>query len=151
VLKGIDPLLGPELLAALARMGHGDEIAVVDRNYPAYSAGPPVIRADGVDTVRAVRGICSVLPLDTFVERPFAYMHDGRDEPHPVTLDVLAVVRRAEGRDVGTEGLAREAFYRRARSAAVVLTTGESRPYGCFVLTKGVWPQLEPAPSSDAA
>ncbi|XOB97647.1 RbsD/FucU domain-containing protein [Deinococcota bacterium DY0809b] len=45
MLKGVPPELSPELLATLAEMGHGDEIAIVDGNYPAHSSGPPVIRA----------------------------------------------------------------------------------------------------------
>jgi L-fucose mutarotase len=37
LLKNLDPLLNAELLHALAAMGHGDELALVDRNYPAAS------------------------------------------------------------------------------------------------------------------
>ena len=44
VQKGLDPILGPELLSALRCMGHGDEIALVDANFPASSLGVPVIR-----------------------------------------------------------------------------------------------------------
>ena len=67
MLKGLDPLLTPELLSILRAMGHGDEIVVVDGNYPANSAGPPVIRLDGVPADTVLDAILSVMPLDDFV------------------------------------------------------------------------------------
>ena len=47
MLKNIDPVLSPELLSTLRAMGHGDELAIVDANYPAVSSGGPVIRWTG--------------------------------------------------------------------------------------------------------
>ena len=38
MLKNIPPILGPDLLGILRAMGHGDEIAIVDANYPADGA-----------------------------------------------------------------------------------------------------------------
>jgi L-fucose mutarotase/ribose pyranase (RbsD/FucU family) len=70
MLKAIDPLLTPDLLYVLAAMGHGDEIAIVDANYPAQSAGPDVVRLDAADATRALDAVLSVLPLDTFVAEP---------------------------------------------------------------------------------
>lgn len=67
MLKTLDPLLTPELLHALRAMGHGDEIVVVDANYPAESAGPSVVRLDGVSATQALDAILSVMPLDDFV------------------------------------------------------------------------------------
>ena len=66
MLKSIDPLLGPDLLYVLQAMGHGDELTIVDANYPAQSAGPDVIRL-AVDATRTLDAVLSVLPLDTFV------------------------------------------------------------------------------------
>ena len=68
MLKNIDPLLGPDLLATLRAMGHGDEIAIVDANYPAHSSGRPLIRLDGISATRTAQVILSVLPLDDFVK-----------------------------------------------------------------------------------
>ncbi|HEX7946244.1 MAG TPA: RbsD/FucU domain-containing protein, partial [Phenylobacterium sp.] len=48
MLKGIDPLLGPELLAMLRAMGHGDEIVIADANFPADANAQRLIRLDGV-------------------------------------------------------------------------------------------------------
>ena len=67
MLKGIDPILTPEVLQALRAMGHGDVLAIVDANYPAASIGPPVLRLAGVDSVQAANAILSLLPLDEYV------------------------------------------------------------------------------------
>ena len=58
MLKGIDPLLTPELLKVLAEMGHGDEIVLADANFTAASLGrgKPVIRLPGIGMLRVVRG-----------------------------------------------------------------------------------------------
>src|SRR4029077_17125968 len=79
MLWGIDPLLTADLLYALRRMGHGDEIVVVDANFPADSTamstviGEPIPLA-GVNAARAVEAILSVMPLDTFVPDPACRM-----------------------------------------------------------------------------
>jgi L-fucose mutarotase len=139
VLKNVDPLLVPRLLHRLAAMGHGDEIAVVDRNYPAYSAGPEVIELAGVGTTEAVRAILTVLPLDTFVDRPVLHMEPVSGEPVlPIHREVLELASAAEGRGVAAQRLARHEFYERTRSAAAIVATTEDRPYGCFLLVKGV-------------
>jgi L-fucose mutarotase len=120
-------------------MGHGDELVVVDRNYPAYSAGPEVVELAGIDVTTAIGAILGVLPLDTFVEHPLLHMQPVDGEPQlPVHREVAELARRAEGREVAVEPLERFAFYERARSARAVVATSEDRPYGCFVLVKGV-------------
>lgn len=142
MLKGIDPLLNADLLYALAAMGHGDELVIADSNFPATSVaeGSILIRLDGVDAARAARAVLSVFPLDSFVEAPLHRMEmvgDPETIP-PVQQEVHAVAQAAEGGDVTMEGIERFAFYDRARQAFAVIQTGETRPYGCFVLTKGV-------------
>jgi L-fucose mutarotase len=140
VLKGIDPVLTPELLHVLASMGHGDELVLVDRNFPAVSVGRRVVRLDGCDLPRAARAILSLFPVDTFIDRPLAAMAmvDTPDVVPDVQQDVFALVEAAEGRQVGVERVERFAFYERAKQAFAVVTTTEDRPYGCVVLTKGV-------------
>lgn len=140
MLKGIDPVLTPELLHVLAQMGHGDELVLVDRNFPAVSVGRRVVRLDGCDLPRAATAILSLFPVDTFVERPVAAMAmvDTPDVVPEVQQDVFALVDAAEGRSVGVERVERFAFYERAKQAFAVVTTTEDRPYGCVVLTKGV-------------
>ncbi len=75
MLKGIDPLLTPELLKTLAEMGHGDEIVIADANFTAASLGrgKPVIALPGVGTLRAAEAVLSLLPLDAAVAQPVAY------------------------------------------------------------------------------
>jgi L-fucose mutarotase len=140
MLKGIDPLLSPELLLALGMMGHGDELAVVDRNYPAASTGQRVVRLDGADVIDGLRAILTVFPVDTFVDPPM-YRMAPVDDPASlpdVQKEAQRLVEEAEGRTVGMGGLERTAFYDRCRSAFAVVTTTEARPYGCFLLAKGV-------------
>jgi len=133
MLRGIDPVLGPDLLFALRAMGHGDEIAVVDANYPASEGARRLIRADGVDAVRMVGAILSVLPLDDFVDLA-AYRMAVVDDPQAVP----PIIREFE-RMVGRIGmLERSEFYARARSCFAIVATGERRLYGNLILKKGV-------------
>jgi len=140
MLKGLDPVLSPELLHALAAMGHGDEIAVVDANFPAASVARRLIRLDGVAAPRALQAILSLLPLDTFTETPAAVMAvvgDPAAVPPPVR-DFQPLVEAAAGRPVRLVALERFAFYERARAAFAIVATGEPRGYGNILLTKGV-------------
>lgn len=140
MLKNIDPLLGADLLGHLAAMGHGDVLALVDRNYPAASSARRLVRLPGVDVPLAARAIFSVLPVDTFVEPAVLRMGPVGEEDTelPVHAALREVVEEAEGRPVPTAPLERFEFYRRAEAAYVVVATTEDRPYGCFLVTKGV-------------
>jgi L-fucose mutarotase len=145
MLRGIDPLLGPDLLFVLRAMGHGDEIAVVDANYPASEGAKRLIRAEGTDAVRMVEAILTLLPLDTFVEIA-AFRMEVVDDPQalpPVcrALEEL-IARQAGGHRVGT--LERSEFYARARACFAIVATGERRLYGNLILKKGVIPPPEP-------
>lgn len=146
MLKGIDPLLGPELLYTLASMGHGDRIAVVDRNFPAMSTNARVHRLDGVDATAAMAAILTVLPVDGFVERPLSCMEIvGRPgEVNEVQREVLELTGRAGGRELELEPIERFDFYRQAAEAYAIVATGEDRPYGCFLIRKGVVPDFAP-------
>jgi L-fucose mutarotase len=140
VLKNIDPLLTAELLGHLAAMGHGDELALVDRNFPAASTARRLVTLAGVDVPHAARAILSVLPVDTFVEPAVRWMGavGAEQTVQEVHADLQAVVDEAEGRRVPTAAVERFEFYRRAAEAYVVVATTEDRPYGCFLITKGV-------------
>ena len=141
MLKTLDPLLGPDLLHALASMGHGDEIALVDANFPAARCAQRLIRLDGVDAARAMSAVLSVLPLDDFVATPLATMAVvGRPDEVPEAVgEFTALVRRAAGDErLAPAALEREAFYERARAAFAVVQTGETRLYGNALLRKGV-------------
>ncbi|WBU37926.1 RbsD/FucU family protein [Homoserinibacter sp. YIM 151385] len=140
MLKGIDPLLSGALLKALDEMGHADRLLLVDRNYPANSAGAPVIRLGEVTAVRAMTAILSVLPLDDFVERPLARMEtDGDAAVTTATQDeVLRLASAEHGSRLEYEVIPRETFYAAARECVLVVHCLESEPYSCFILQKGV-------------
>jgi len=140
MLKGIDPILSPELLHALAAMGHGDELAVVDANFPAASVARRLVRLDGIPAPRALQAILSLLPLDTFTDAPAAVMAvvgDPAAVPPPVR-EFQPIVDAAAGRPVRLVALERFAFYERARAAFAVVATGDTRAYGNILVTKGV-------------
>ena len=140
MLKGVDPLLSGDLLKVLDDMGHGDQLALVDRNFPAYASGRPVIRLGEVSVLRAARAILSVLPLDSFVDRPLERM-EVEDDPArttPVQDELLALASQAEDRVLEYGVVPRLDFYERVRSAYAVVHTLDDTPYGCFLLHKGV-------------
>ena len=145
MLRGIDPLLSPDLLGLLDAMGHGDDLVIADRNFPAHSvslqtASRRLISERGVDTTRMARAILSVFPLDSFVEMPIHRMEvvGEPDKVLDVHADLLAEAQLAEGHKVQMGSIERFAFYEAARRAYMVVQTGETRPYGCFILKKGV-------------
>lgn len=137
MLRGISPLLSPELLAALYRMGHGDALVLADAHFPGESLGRRVLRI-----VALLDAILPLLVLDDYVETPALMMA-------PVPGDALdpAVERRyraaIERHAPGTAPIARLerfAFYERARQAFAVVMTGETAKYGNLLLIKGVTP-----------
>lgn len=145
MLKNIDPTLSPDLLQVLAAMGHGDDIVVVDANFPADSVARQtvtgkLIRLDGVDAVQAVSAILSVFPLDSFVEAPARRMEivGAPDEIPEVQQEVQREIDDAEGQPLPMASVERFAFYEEAKKAYAVVATTEGRAYGCFMLKKGV-------------
>ena len=140
MLKGIDPLLGGELLHLLDDMGHGDQLLLVDRNYPAASSGRPVVRLGEVSVIRAATAILSVLPLDSFIPHPLERM-EVQDDPALTTStqdELLALACASEGRELEYGIVPRLEFYQRARGVFAVVHTLDPVPYGCFILHKGV-------------
>jgi L-fucose mutarotase len=140
MLKGIDPLLGGELLQILDEMGHGDQLLLVDRNYPAAASGRPVVRLGEVTTLRAATAILSVFPLDSFIDMPLERM-EVDDDAAIVTetqAAVLEVAREAHERPIEFGVVPRLEFYKRARSVYAVVHTLDTAPYSCFILQKGV-------------
>lgn len=140
MLKGIDPLLGPELLQILRAMGHGDELIIVDANFPATANAERLVRLDGVDAPRALKAVLSLMPLDDFVEAPVVFMAvvgDPAAVPE-ITVEFQKIAAEAEGKPVKTERIDRFAFYERARRAFAIVATNERRLYGNVIVKKGV-------------
>jgi L-fucose mutarotase len=142
MLKTIDPRLGPDLLHALAAMGHGDEIAVVDANFPATSMARRLIRADGLAATEMAAAILTLLPLDSFVAEAAFVMQqvDAPDVLAPICAEFATLVRASTAGRFGVAGIERFAFYTRAQAAFAIVATGERRLYGNLILKKGVLP-----------
>jgi L-fucose mutarotase len=139
MLKGIPHILSPDLLHALQAMGHGDEITIVDGNYPGTSAGPRLIRADGHSGTDLLEAILTLMPLDDFVPDPAIVMQvvgDAAQRP-PIVEAYAQIVARFEPA-VELASLERFAFYRRANAGYAIVQTGEQRLYGNIILKKGV-------------
>jgi L-fucose mutarotase len=139
MLKGVDPLLGPELLAILRSMGHGDEIAIVDANYPAAAHGRRVVRMDGHSVPLILDAVLTVLPLDRAV-RESAFRPEPPREDHSTGPLFAELARIIESHEHGIRlvALMGDAFYARVRDAYAVVTSGERRLYGNIILRKGV-------------
>jgi L-fucose mutarotase len=147
MLKSIDPILNADVLYALRAMGHGDDLVICDTNFPADSVARQtalgrLLRIDGVTAGRAARAILSLLPLDSFVDKPASRMEVvGQPDDVPVVQkEVQAEIDAAEGRAWPMGSIDRFAFYDLAKKAYCVIQTGEQRFYGCFIFKKGVIP-----------
>ena len=144
MLKGIDPVLSPDLLWVLASMGHGDDLALVDSNHPAEAIARAttsgrLVRLPGLPIDRVAQAILSLLPIDDFVQDPIRRMLMV-DTPAdiPIVQQEVAQAARAAGCKAEIVGIERFAFYDAARKAFAVVQAGDPRPYGCFLLRKGV-------------
>ena len=143
MLKGINPLLTPDLLQLLMEMGHDDSVVVADANFTAMSiaAGKPVLRLPGTGMVHAVQAINSLLPLAADVDHPVSFMQvSGTRSPYLSELqrEVLDSLTHDPLPGQRAEPLGRLEFYDRARAAYAVILTGERQPFGNFILCQGV-------------
>ena len=139
MLIGIPAILGPDLLYALRSMGHGDEIAVVDGNYPAQGHARRLVRADGHGVLALIEAILTVMPLDRMVPQSAfraALNNDARQaSPFHRAVDA-AVARLAPG--VAVVPLDGNDLYPRIRAAHTVVATSESALFANVILRKGV-------------
>ena len=144
MLKGIDPLLSPDLLRVLAAMGHGDEIVVADANFTAETLGQgrPVIALPGVGVQRAAEAVLSLLPLDAAVAQPVAYMQVSDTPAGYRSALQRGVIGALEARGWASsaqcEAIERFAFYERVKHAFAIVHTGELQPFANFIFKKGV-------------
>ena len=139
MLKRIDPLLSAQLLTILAEMGHGDELAIVDANFPAVTMGKRVVQMSA-SAVATLDAVLTLLPLDDFVEAPATVMEVvGDPDAVPETVREFQVsINSAEERTIKMDRIDRFSFYERTQSAFAVVATGETRLYGCILVKKGV-------------
>jgi len=139
MLKNIPPILGPELLYALRAMGHGDEIAIVDANFPGDSSGPTLIRLDGLTATEVLEAVLTVMPLDTFVDEQAIGMEVvGDPKKREATHKEFDKIVKKHEPDMKLTLLERFAFYDRVEGAYAIIQTGERRLYGNILLKKGI-------------
>ena len=140
MLKGISPLISPDLLATLSRMGHGDDIILADAHFPGESLNPWVIRADGLRIPDLLEGILPLIDIDTFVDHPLVMMAPVEDD----TLDpkveeqYLERIYKTNPKAPAIKRIERYEFYEIAQEAFTVVMTGETAKYGNILIKKGV-------------
>lgn len=139
MLKGIPPILGPGLLYVLRAMGHGDEIAIVDANFPGDSSGPQLIRLDGVSATDVLDAVLTLMPLDTFVDdQAFGMEVVGDPKKREATHKEFDKLIKKHEPKMKLSMLERFAFYERVHGAFAIIQTGERRLYGNVLLKKGI-------------
>ena len=142
MLKGISPLLSPELLAVLCRMGHGDEIVLADAHFPGVSMNKRVLRADGLRIPALIEAILPLFELDSYVPDPLIMMAavQGDRLDDSVLKAYRAAIEKHVADAPATVFIDRFKFYSRAQAAFAVVMTGETVKYGNIILKKGVTP-----------
>lgn len=143
MLKGIPPILSPELLKVLCEMGHSDRIVIADGNFPAETIGKNaiVVRADGHGVPELLEAILKVMPLDTYVEKPVSLMQvmKGDNTKTPIWDTYKKIIRENDARgDDAVAEIERFKFYDEAKSAYAIIATGETAVYANIMLQKGV-------------
>jgi len=142
MLVGISPLLSPELLSVLYRMGHGDEIVLADAHFPGETLNERVIRADGLGVADLLDAILPLLVLDSYADSPVVMMDavPGDELDPAVENSYRAAIDRHWPNTPAIARVERFAFYERTKSAFAVVMTGETAKYGNIILKKGVTP-----------
>ena len=146
MLKGIPPIISPDLMSVLLSMGHGDELVIGDGNFPAASMARRLIRADGHGVPPLLDAIMRFFPLDTFVPHPVALMAvvPGDTAKTVIWDEYREIIRRHEPGFGDFELVERFAFYERAQKAYAILASSESAVYANVILKKGVVKQSLP-------
>lgn len=149
MLTGISPLISPELLATLSRMGHGDELVLADAHFPAESVNARVLRADGLRIADLLDAMLPLFAIDSYVPDPIVMMAPvAGDTADPrVHAAYRAAIERHHPSASKTSFIPRFDFYARARQAFAVVVTGETAKYGNVLLKKGVTPVAQSVPS----
>jgi L-fucose mutarotase len=142
MLKGIDPIICPELLKILAEMGHGDEIVLADAHFPGHTfCSNKVLRGDGLQIPDLLKGILPLFELDQYAP-PLAMMAavEGDTLDPQVEKDYMAAIRAVAPDADAPERIDRFDFYDRAEKAFACVMTGTTAKYGNIILKKGVTP-----------
>ena len=136
------PLISPELMQVLARMGHGDEIILADAHFTGETFNGCVLHADGLRIPELLAAILSLFELDAYVAHPLAMMAavSGDTLDLKVEESYLKSIHITNPNAPAIERIDRFAFYDRAKTAFAVVMTGDTPKYGNILLKKGVTP-----------
>ena len=142
MLIGISPLISPDLLSVLYRMGHGDELVLADAHFPGETYGQRVLRADGLRIADLLDAILPLFALDSYVESPLTMMAPvpGDQVDRAVEASYRQAIDRHWPDTPPIQRIDRFDFYERTKAAFAVLMTGETVQYGNIILKKGVTP-----------
>jgi len=142
MLKGINPIVSPELLKLLAEMGHGDEIVLADAHFPGHTiCQNTVLRGDGLQIPDLLKGIIPLFELDSYADPLIMMAAVTGDELDPqVEADYMAAIHRFAPDAPRPLRIDRFAFYDRAEKAYACVMTGTTAKYGNIILKKGVTP-----------
>lgn len=140
MLKGISPVLSPELLKVLSEMGHGDEIVFADAHFPGHTFNDRVLRADGINVDTLLHGLIPLFELDSYAPPLVMMAAVAGDQLDPSVERRYTAALFGDGPAMPIERIDRFAFYERARNAYAVVMTGEVAKYGNILLKKGVTP-----------
>jgi len=138
MLKTVNPIIEPELLYMLAKMGHGDEIILSDIHFPAYSFNDNVLQARGCEVSELADAITKLIELDQYVTDKAVMMETVGNDEHPPGLVADYASKLPQGTEISF--IERFAFYERAKRASCVVVTGTTKKYGNLILKKGVTP-----------
>jgi L-fucose mutarotase len=139
MLRGISPILSPDLLSVLCAMGHGDEIVLGDSNFPGAGLARRLLRADGHNISSLLAAILPLFPLDTYATPLFMMQIAAGDQlDGALEAEYMSIVHRFEPASPAPVRVDKAGFYSRSAAAFAVLMTGETRLYGNIILKKGV-------------
>jgi len=141
MLKGINPIISPELLKILAEMGHGDELVLADAHFPGHTFCKTVVRGDGLQVQDLLEGIIPLFELDSYADPLIMMAPVEGDELDPqVETDYTAVIKKFAPNAPDVVRIGRFEFYDRTEKAFAVVVTGTTAKYGNIILKKGVTP-----------
>ena len=140
MLKGISPLISPELLCVMSSMGHGDQMVIADAHFPAHSMNSNTLRADGLAIPALLEAVLALFPLDTYAESPVAMMSPVEGDSYDPLVRTCYdnIIKHHFEDDFSVTFYERFEFYEQAKQAFAILITGDVAKYGNIILTKGL-------------
>ena len=145
MLKGIPPILAPELLKVVCAMGHSDRLVIADGNFPSHTMGKNaiVIRMDGHGVPEILDAILQVFPLDAYTDTPVQLMQlmdrDVGKIKTPIWDTYKEIIAKYDERGAkAVTNIDRFQFYDEAKEVYCIIATGETAVYANVMLQKGV-------------